>query len=154
MKNILKTTSALILSVLIITGISACGQKPVTAEEQKRCEAITDNLIDGIEKRDYAVFSKDFDPNMLEAMKEPDFIALAELFEETIGEYQSRTLTESRRILNAGSVLILLSYQARYNKDPGTVTITVYLAEKDDTLRIAGFSYDSPALQEKDSEGK
>jgi hypothetical protein len=149
MKSTLKIASALVLSVLIISGLVSCGQKPVTAEEVTQAEAITDNLIEGIDKRDYAVFSKDFDPNMQEAMKEPDFIALAELFDETIGTYQSRTLIESRRILSAGTVLMLFTYQAKYDKDPGTVTITVYLTEKEDALRIAGFSYDSPTLQEK-----
>jgi hypothetical protein len=119
MKSTLKISSVLILFALIIAGLAACGQKPVTAEEVTRAEAITDNLIEGIEKRDYAVFSKDFDPNM------------------------------SRRILNAGTVLMLFTYQAKYDKDPGTVTITVYLTEKDAALRIAGFSYDSPTLQEK-----
>ncbi|MBN1774920.1 MAG: hypothetical protein JW817_00485 [Clostridiales bacterium] len=149
MKSTLKISSVLILSVLIIAGLAACGQKPVTAEEVTRAEAITDNLIEGIEKRDYAVFSKDFDLNMQEAMKEPNFIELADLFDETIGEYQSRTLIESRRILNAGTVLMPFTYQAKYDKDPGTVTITVYLTEKDAALLIAGFSYDSPTLQEK-----
>ncbi len=148
MKNTLKITAAFIFAALIVIGLAACGQKPVTAAELEKGESIVDNLIDGIGKRDYAVFSADFDENMLVAMKEPDFVALTELFDETIGTYQSRTLTGSRRVLNAGTTLILFTYQAGYDKDPGTVTITVYLREKDNTLLIAGFSFDSPKLRE------
>lgn len=154
MRKTLKTVSSLILSILIIAGLLGCGQKPVTAEEITRAETITDNLIDGIEKRDYTIFSADFDPNMLEAMKATDFLALADLFDETIGAYQSRTLTESRRILNAGSELILYTYRAKYAKDPGEVTITLYLTEKNDNLLIAGFSMDSQTLRDYEAEEK
>ncbi len=156
MKNSLKIASSLILCVLILAGLSGCGQKlkPLTAEEIAQVETLTDTVLEGIEKRDYAIFSADFDPNMLEAMKEPDFIAMTELFDETIGAYQSRSLTESRRILNAGSELILCTYRAKYAKDPGEVTITLYFTGKNETLLVAGLSYDSQSLREKESAGK
>jgi len=147
MKKLFKIASALFLSILIIAGLSACGQKPVSEEERVQAEAVADNLLEGIEKRDYDVFSADFDANMLSAMKENDFRALTGLFDETIGAYRSRDLVECRRILNAGTKLIYLSYSALFEKESGDVTIHLYLSEKDGTFFISGFSYDSPALR-------
>lgn len=148
MKNTLKTLLILTLSFLIIAGSAACGQKPVTSEEREKGEAIVGNLIDGIEKKDYAIFSADFDATMKDTMKESNFQELTDLFDQSIGAYESRTLTESKRILNAGTELLLFSYKAKYDKEQGDVSILVYLSEKDGVFQIAGFNYNSEALRE------
>jgi hypothetical protein len=151
MKITLKMASTLLILILVCAALIGCAKKPLTKTQINRAEFITDNLIDGISKHEYKTFSTDFDSNMLDQMKEADFEALTEQLDRTIGAYQSRELKESRRILNAGTELFLFKYLATYDKEPGDVTITLYLTEINDKYMIAGFSFDSPELQETKS---
>lgn len=151
MKKTLKFVSTLLILILACSALTGCGKKPVTKAEIEKAATVTDNLIAGINSHDYKIFSADFDANMLEQMKEPDFESLIVTLEDTIGLYQSHTLSESQRILNAGTELLLFTYTAKYDKEPGDVTITVYLTEKNDDLIISGFSFDSPELRKTEA---
>lgn len=151
MKKTLKIVSILLILVITCAALIGCSKSPVTEAEKNQAAVITENLIRGISQNDYQLISADFDANMLDQMKETDFTSTSELLEGTIGSYQSHTLSDSRRILNAGTELLLFTYTAKYDKEPGNVTINVYFTEKNDDLIISGFSFDSPELRKTEA---
>ena len=72
----------LLLAVLLVSFLAGCGSKETTLTGADRdavlgySEAITDNLLAGMNANDYAMFSRDFDQDMLNAMTQPQFDSL------------------------------------------------------------------------------
>jgi hypothetical protein len=130
-------------------GLSACSQgKLLTGSAREAVlaysEPIADNLFQGLNASDYAVFSRDFNDPMLQGIPESSFSS--SLIPSTLGKlgkYQSRQVASVTQI--GSNVLII--YIAGFEKDPD-VTVRLSL-ETAAPHKVSGLYFNSALLTQK-----
>ena len=116
---------ALLLCFGLLVG---CGPKetPLTGPEMDAVlafsEAKTDNLLAGMKANDYAIFSKDFDAEMLAAIPQSAFVSLKADRDEKLGLYVSRTV---HSVIQSGDFYAVI-YDAVFEKDPEVAVKVVF----------------------------
>ena len=144
-KKFLRLTLALLIGWVLIS-LSACSSQSILVEGAEQEQILTfaapmgDNLFDGLKKGDYAIFSRDFSPEMKDAMPESEFFGLiGELTQ--IAPFNTQSLDRVEKT-EKGYVLI---YKAEFEKDNVMVHITFLQQEPH---QINGVWFDSPYLLE------
>jgi hypothetical protein len=87
-------------------------------------EAKTDNLLAGMNANDYAMFSMDFDKEMLAAMPQSQFDSLKKDRDARLGAYVSRKVNSVVQIGDFYSV----TYDAKFEKDDAVSMRVVFRA--------------------------
>jgi hypothetical protein len=113
----------------LVIALAGCGgSKDVTLTGADKdavlafSEAKTDNLLAGMNANDYAVFSKDFDQDMLNAMTQPQFDALKKDRDAKLGSYVSR---EVNSVTQSGDFYAVI-YDTKFEKDDAVRVRVVY----------------------------
>jgi len=89
-------------------------------------EAKTDNLLAGLKTNDYAMFSNDFDKDMLAAMPQSQFDSLKKDRDTKLGLYISRQVSS---VVQSGDFYTVI-YDAKFEKDAAvTVRVVFRIAE-------------------------
>ena len=122
----------LVLIVLAVGVLAGCGSQGTTLKNEDAeavlaySEAKTDNLLAGMNAGDYAVFSQDFDPEMLSAMTEAEFNKLKADRDAKLGLYLSR---EVESVVQIGD-FYAVNYNAKFEKDDAVgVRVVFHAAE-------------------------
>lgn len=92
-----KTVQILIVSILITMMLTNCSQEQTTptpaslipAGFQSIAKETAKNIIQGLDKQDYAVFSRDFDEKMVAAIPATAMSEVHKLLWNQLGNYQS-----------------------------------------------------------------
>jgi hypothetical protein len=132
---------ALMLSLLV----SGCA-KGLKESDVSYAGAMLDQVLAGIKDRDYAEFSKDFGPDMLSALPEDKFGALADNLESKIGDYQSRSFVSATDLQSNGKNYTKVVYRAKYTGETGDVLITITFGGEEGAKTVEGFFMSSPNL--------
>lgn len=120
----------LVLIVLAVGVLAGCGSQGTTLKNEDAeavlafSEAKTDNLLAGMNAGDYAVFSQDFDPEMLSAMTEAEFNKLKADRDAKLGLYLSR---EVESVVQIGD-FYAVNYNAKFEKDDAVGVRVVFHA--------------------------
>lgn len=120
----------LVLIVLAVGVLAGCGSQGTTLKNEDAeavlafSEAKTDNLLAGMNAGDYAVFSQDFDPDMLSAMTEAEFNKLKADRDAKLGLYLSR---EVESVVQIGD-FYAVNYNAKFEKDDAVGVRVVFHA--------------------------
>ena len=144
-KNYLRLILALLMGLGLVS-LSACSSKSVLVEGAERDQILSfadpmgDNLFVGLKKGDYATFSRDFSPEMKDAMPESEFFGLIGQLTQ-IAPFNDQSLDHVEKT-DQGYVVI---YKAEFDKDTVMVHITFLLQEPH---LINGVWFDSPYLLE------
>jgi hypothetical protein len=133
MKNERKACVLLLVALLFSLLAGCASQAPaptLTADDQAAvlafAEAKTDNLLAGMNAKDYAMFSRDFDPDMLKAMPQAQFDTLKKDRDAKLGLYLSRQVNS---VVKQGEFYSVL-YDAEFEKDDAvTVRVVFRVAE-------------------------
>jgi len=145
--KIIKTGLDTVAVLLLIAGLMGCSQSEPTESlaEPEYAGAIAENILQAFNTGDYAAYSKHFDEAMKKAMPEATFQDTAALIKRTIGDYISKEFdrTETDNIYTA------VIYRAKFNEEPGVVTVKVVFLETDDNVLVSGLWFDSPKLRAK-----
>ena len=127
-----KKIQTLLLFSLLFSLLMGCGSQgtTLTGADQEAVlafsEAKSDNLLAGMNTNDYAVFSKDFDQDMLKAMTQTEFDALKKDRDTKLGLYVSRTVNS---VVQTGDFVAVI-YDAKFEKDDAvTVRVVFRVAE-------------------------
>jgi len=129
-----KSISVLFLVALLSSLLAGCAsQTPaptLTSDDQAAvlefAEAKTDNLLAGMNAKDYAMFSRDFDQDMLKAMSQAQFDTLKKDRDAKLGLYLSRKVNS---VVKQGDFYSVL-YDAEFEKDDAvTVRVVFRVAE-------------------------
>jgi hypothetical protein len=139
----------LLLVVLLAGLLAGCntGPRPVLLEGQERddilakVEPLTDEIFAGMNARDYALFSRNFDPKMKAAMDEYAFLAMVDDIQGKVGPVVSR---EVRKVERVGE-FIAVTYNARFEQEESVSWRVV--VRPGDPLQVSGLWYDSPKLR-------
>jgi hypothetical protein len=123
---------ALFLVVIIISLLASCGSQGKTLNDTEKdavlafSEAKTDNLLAGMNANDYAMFSRDFDRQMLNAMSQTQFDSLKKDRDAKLGLYVSRKVNSV--VLQDGFYSVI--YDAKFEKDDA-VSVRVVFRESE-----------------------
>jgi Protein of unknown function (DUF3887) len=129
------------------TACTANPSKTLTGAEQDAVvtytDPIADNLLKGMNERDYASFSRDFNDAMLKAIPESGFPALADSVLGKVGNYVSRQVSS---VVETGSAETVI-YTAKFEQEDA---VTIRLAvEKAEPHKVTGLFFTSPKLAGK-----
>lgn len=121
-----------VLAALLAVVLAACASQGTPLKDDERdavlafSEAMSDNLLAGMNAGDYAVFSQDFDKDMLSAMTETEFQKLKADRDAKLGPYISR---EVASVVQTGD-FYAVNYTAKFEKDDSVeVRIVFRMAE-------------------------
>lgn len=123
-----KKIQLLLLAALLFSLLAGCAPKEtiLSGDEQDAVlafsESKTDNLLTGMNAGDYAMFSADFDQDMLNAMTQAQFDALKMDRDAKLGLYVSRQVTS---VAQQGDFYIVI-YSAAFEKDPDVTVRVVF----------------------------
>ena len=126
----IKKINSSLLAAFTIGLLAACGPRQVTLTGADReailafSEAKTDNLVAGMNANDYALFSKDFDPAMLNALNQSGFAAFKKDRDAKLGAYVSRKVN---RVVQQGDFYSVI-YDAVFEKDDNVTMRVVFRA--------------------------
>ena len=123
----------LALAVLMVSFLVGCGGSQGTTLSGADKDAVlafseakSDNLLAGMNANDYAMFSKDFDQDMLNAMTQAEFDTLKKDRDTKLGLYVSR---EVNSVVKQGDFYAVI-YAAKFKKDEAvTVRVVFRVAE-------------------------
>ncbi len=119
---------ALILVTVLFSLLAGCAPKTITLTGADRdavlaySEAKTDSLLAGMNANDYAMFSGDFDKDMLNAMTKEQFDALKKDRDAKLGLYVSRQVNS---VVQDGDFYAVI-YDAKFEKDEAVVMRVVF----------------------------
>lgn len=141
----MKKVFLLILTVVMITALFAgcSGGEPSYAGQ------MTDNIISGLQNRDYTAFSRDMGDTIKSAMTEDNFNALADMLKQKIGDYQNKSFGGVSEVEQNGVKYTVVVYTAKYSNEPGDVLITVTFGGEKGAEKVAGLLFNSPKLREQ-----
>lgn len=127
----MKKTIVFLLAIFLISVLAACGSiggTKLSGEEKDAVlafsESKTDNLMAGMNAKDYAAFSKDFDEGMKTAMSEEQFKILKRDRDAKLGPYISRQV---RDVYRRGDYFTV-SYNTVFEADDAVVMRVVFQA--------------------------
>ena len=139
--------------LVLAVGVVACAPQerdlsPDEAEAVRReLEPMVENLLAGLQSGDYAVFSRDFDGQMKNAIPESGLADMTAQLDGTLGAYISREFVKAEEV----RIFTALLYDARF-EDEEHVTIRVVFREKGGVWLVTGLWFDSPKLRELQEE--
>lgn len=125
-KTILIVLFAVLLSLLLFgcgsseTKLSGADMDAVLSFS----EAKTDTLLEGMNNNDYAVFSQDFDKDMLNSLTQAKFDALKKDRDSKLGLYLSREVSS---VVSVGD-FYAVTYTAKFEKDDNVAIRIVFHA--------------------------
>ena len=121
-----------LLAVLLSSLLFGCGSgnTELTGTDKDAVltfsEAKTDTLLSGMNNNDYAIFSQDFDAEMLTAMPQAQFDALKKDRDSKLGLYISREVSSVVQV----DEFYAVNYIAKFEKDDNVaVRVTFRVAE-------------------------
>ncbi|HZU87329.1 MAG TPA: hypothetical protein VFF78_07585 [Anaerolineaceae bacterium] len=129
---------------LLATG---CAQtRELSVEEQSAAlaaaEPLAANLLDGLERGDFAVFSRDFQGDLKSSLKETDFNDLRTVILNRLGSLQSRDAQTFEEVNGYINITYRLTYE---HGQP--VSLRLVLGQEE-PLGIIMLAFDSPELNQ------
>ena len=88
-KNLFRIVPFLLLPIIIISCSSPVVKTTIPANFNETAKLMADNLITGLEKQDYAIFSKDFDEKMVNAVPNKAMAEIYKLLWNQNGDFKS-----------------------------------------------------------------
>ena len=128
--------------VIALSLLSACGPQETSLTGADRdavlaySEAMTDNLLAGMNANDYAVFSKHFDAEMLAAMNESQFATMKADRDAKLGLYLSREVVS---VIQTGEFFSVV-YNAKFEKEAEVAVRVVFRVA--DPHQVSGLWFD------------
>lgn len=120
----------IVLAAFMVAGIAGCSKVSAVTTP------ITENILKGINARDYAVFSKDFDERLKEKLSADNFEDLLAQVDEGYGSYKEGTLKFQG--FNIENDITTANHLADFSKKSG-VSIQTVIQKTGNTTLVVGF---------------
>jgi len=140
----------LLAALLILAAVAASGcmsQETVVSDEEAAqvlayAEPIADNLMQGFNEGNYTKYSRDFGPEMRQALDEAAFEQNREFVTSRIGLYESR----SDPVVTETGEFIAVTYSAKFEQEDG-VALRFVFKKDDPSHQLQGLWFNSPKLR-------
>ncbi|NLT11551.1 MAG: hypothetical protein GXY06_03950 [Clostridiaceae bacterium] len=136
-----KMVLALLLSLAVMTFATSCAR--ISDEQKETANRMTENLFEGIIREDYAVFSKDFDAPVLDAMDETAFRDLTLSLREVLGPDYSIQWVSAQATKAQGKAIGVHHYKITSSLTEEPIEFTLFASEDGNQTYISGFSIES-----------
>ena len=142
----LKLAVSLLLVVILLFSFG-CAAKVDVEAVRSYADSMTENLLIGMNKEDYTVFSRDFDEAMKKAIPESKFSDLIAQINGKIGSYVPNS-KEFERAYKTGKFVNVV-YKAKFTNESSPVTVRIVFNEVNGEHKISGIWFNSPKLRKK-----
>ncbi len=141
----MKKGFSVLAAVLALAALLAgCGIKET---DVPYANDMAENLLQGLNQNDYAMFSRDFSDTMKTAIDETAFAAMVEQLSAAIGTYESKTFYQAADSKQNDVVYTIVVYKAKYTDEEDDVLVTVTFSGEDDNKVVDGLFFNSPKLR-------
>jgi hypothetical protein len=144
-KPVLQAAIVLLISGCSLAKAPLTSPNVLTTPERDQvleyAQPASDNLLAGLNARDYAQFSRDFNDNMKTGMDEASFEDLLSMLDSKLGTYLSSDLVTVLQDEKFNTVI----YRLTYSKDNEAVMRVVF--DRSEPHQISGLWFDSPELR-------
>lgn len=141
----MKKGFSVLAAVLALAALLAgCGIKEA---DVPYANDMAENLLQGLNQNDYAMFSRDFSDTMKTAIDETAFAAMVEQLSAAIGTYESKTFYQAADSKQNDVVYTIVVYKAKYTDEEDDVLVTVTFSGEDDNKVVDGLFFNSPKLR-------
>lgn len=139
-----------LVALAVLAAVLACGcmgQETVISGEEATevlayADPIAENLMQGFNEGNYTVYSRDFSPEMKQALDEAAFEQNREQVTSRIGLYESR----SDPVVTETGEYIAVTYMAAFEQEDG-VALRFVFQKGDESHRLHGLWFNSPKLR-------
>ena len=138
----MKKLALIIVAVIAIAGCKKSITGPERDELLKAADPITDSILTGYNSGNYALYSKDFNEQMKNALPENVFTQTREEIMEKVGAYKSRVVSGTYK-KNQYSIV---EYTAEFENEK-EVNVKVVLVKLKDAYLVSGLWFNSPKLR-------
>jgi hypothetical protein len=139
-KSIVRAACGLLIMLVIIGGLAACGSKT----EPDYANEIAESALQSMSDIDYATHIALYAPEIKETITEDNFIQVSQTIKSIVGDYIDKEFWK----VETESSYTVVYYIANFSDEPAGVTVSFYFQEIDGKMYIAGFWLDSPKLSE------
>lgn len=135
-----------ILTALIFLFLfSGCATKILKESDAATfANTLTENILLGFNKENYAKFSADFTENMLKSISESSFVNLLQQIKGKIGNYKEGSKKFNTAAKNNNYITVI--YYAEFTEEE-SVKITISFENINGKYKVAGLYFDSPKLR-------
>ncbi|MCK9276511.1 MAG: DUF3887 domain-containing protein [Methanoculleus sp.] len=136
--------------MLLVFAVSACsctGQESVVAGDDAAqvlayAEPVAGNLLAGFNEDNYTMYSRDFSPEMKQALDEGAFEQNREYVTSRIGLYKSR----ASPVVTDDGKYIAVTYKGEFEREDG-VNLRFVFKKDDESHQLCGLWFNSPMLR-------
>lgn len=143
-KSIVKAACGLLIMIVVITGLAACG----SMSEPDYASELTESALESMNDCDYAAHLALYTPDAQAAIIEDQFNTGCQQIKALIGDYIDKEFWRAQ----TQNGYTVVDYKARFSEELEDVTVSIYFEEIDGEMYIAGFWLDSPKLRELSGE--
>ena len=129
--------SVIMLAALASLALASC-EKGLEESDVPYAAPLVDNVLSGIEGRDYATFSRDFSDAMKDAIGAEGFPSVVAKMDDALGKYESRNFLGATKARAKGKDYVIVKYAAIFEKED-KAKITIYIGDADGKKQIEGF---------------
>jgi hypothetical protein len=142
--NLIIATLAVAALVASVAGCSTSApvNTPTSAEIQSTTDPLTENILVGLNKDNYALFSGNFTDSFKDTINQSAFEQLFNQIKNSIGNYQTKAFFDAS---TQGSV-VTAAYICRYTNEPAGVTVMVTFQVSHNVYLVDGLVLNSPIL--------
>jgi hypothetical protein len=140
-KSIVRAVCGLLILSVVIVGLAACSNE---MPEPDYANQMTETTAQAMSDGDYTAFCQYLTPEIKAALTEEAFDEVSQFIKSTIGDYIDKEFWRAQPSNKDTAAY----YKARFTEEPDGVTISVLFTEIEGDIYIAGFTFDSPKLQE------
>ena len=133
----------MILSITLVTTVllSGCQPPQPASLSNDQVVSVVDNILTGINTRDYPAFSQDFSPNLAAAIPETQFTGLALMLRKANGNYIS--CADAQPELSNSQGYAVYRINCKFEVESVIVTVTF----KTGAAQVEGLYFDSANLR-------
>jgi hypothetical protein len=137
----------LILSLIGSTiFVSSCAQSaPSNLPEPLYARAMTENILLAINNNDYALYSKNFDNAMKQAMTQKAFDQVQSTIATKVGSYEPGSIQFVQAISQDPYIAVI--YSSKFTNEQDNVTVTISFHTVDGNDLVGGLYFNSPKLR-------
>jgi hypothetical protein len=143
-KSIVRAACGLLILLVVIAGLAACGPMSEPDYAVEIAESALQSLNDG----DYAAHMANYTPDAQAAVTEAQFNTGCQEIKSLIGDYIDKEFWKAE----TQDSYTVVYYNANFSEEPDGVIVSIYFEEIDGEMYIAGFWLESPKLLELSGE--
>jgi hypothetical protein len=143
------TFSFLLIIIIFCTTnlLSSCAQTATTSmPEPEYARDITENILQAINSNNYAMYSKDFDQGMKQALTQEVFDQVKSTITKKVGSYEPGSLQFVQAVSQTPYVAVI--YSTKFTNETDNVTVTISFHSVEGKYLVGGLYFNSPKLRD------